>query len=374
MNTNIFNDYFNYKIKKVLEYSIFLSRIIGVEKNKLWKQKKNIEKSLEWVVKDYFNSLFVHSNSDDIVRIFINDKDLAKYKINNELVSAINYFIKKGRAFEIKAYEKEIVLLAVIVHIANNLDTTTSPYKHNKNNYRTILISYIEKFNKIPYFNNIDNGKKNINLLLELIKSNVKEERKIFDTVSSKASFNRYIDISKENTYYLSQYNYSINSNISKEALKYVYEHNNIDDDFVLISKDLSIITLMKLLSLKRLNKMIFIPIKGSFFENENNVLKLSMIYDNRITAKFIKILINYNDCDDTLKELLIKYKIDYYLYCSKNTVINDYNEDKYLLSRDYTESNQDVVNKLKNSNKQIIIERFDGIVNENELLKESEE
>jgi hypothetical protein len=373
----MFREYYNYKIKTVYEYSILLTKIIGISKNKLWHRKKDMEDSLDWIIKDYFSFMFSHSNTN-VVRCFITDKNISKYKIEKELLSVINYFIEHKRGFEIKAFEKEIILCASIIHIANELDIATSPYKINKNNYKTILTTYLEKFNKIEYFSLIDEGRKNTNLLLELIKTNVKKERRIFEHLTSKVSFNKYIDISKDNKYYLTQYNYSIQSDnkINDMALKYIYEKDNIDKRFVLISKDLIIITLMKLFSIRKLRKIFFLPIKADFYRNENNIKELSLIYKDRILSKYIKVLLNYNDFNEEFKELLGKYHIDYYIYCSKSSKISDdaIIKANYLLSRDFNNLNADYVRKMIEEGNKVIIEEFDGIVQDNDLLKESEE
>ena len=57
MNIDNYNDYFNYKIKTVYQYSVHLSKILGMEKNKLWHKKKDIENSLNYIIKDYFNNI-----------------------------------------------------------------------------------------------------------------------------------------------------------------------------------------------------------------------------------------------------------------------------------------------------------------------------
>lgn len=375
MNTNMFDNYYDYKVKTVYDYSILLSKIIGVNKNKFWHKRKSIEESLDWIIRYYFKEKYQKKISKkNQVRLFINDKDIFKYKIDDELYATINYFIEHNRGFEIKAYEKEIVLVASIIHIANMLDVSTSPYQINKNNYRTILINALEDFNRISYFNLIDNGKKNTEVLLELVKSNVKKERRIFDLLNNKTSFNKYIDIG--GNYYLAQYNYSIpnSKKIDSRALKYVYDKEGIDDKFVIINRDLIIVSLMKMFSKRKLNKTFFLPIKGSFFEDENNVKEISSIYKYNVLSKYIKILINYNDFNDNIKELLEKYKIDYYLYCSKNTTMKDISNNKYLLSNDFYEANLDKVSELKEKELEVIIENFKGIVIDNDLINESEE
>ena len=376
MNTNIFGDYFNFKIKTVYEYSILLTKIIGINKNKLWHSKKNIEESLKWIINDYFNSINKMANNN-IIRLFINDKDISKYKIDKELFSSINYFIVNEKGFEIKAYEKEIILASSIIHIANMLDIETSPYKETKNNYRTVLINYIEKFNKIPYFNLIDDGKKRTVELLELMKEKVKNERRLFETLTSQVSFNKYLDISQENKYYLTQYNYSISDlkTIDDFAIKKVYEDEKINQEFTIVSKDLILITLMKLFSIRKMRKIFFLPIKASYLTSDRFIREIKNINKNILLNKYLKLLIDYNDIDSEIEKLLKYQNIDYYIYCNKVTNINEQIiGNNFIISSEFNNAFGDYVNNLINNGKKIIYEKFEGIVIDNDLLKESED
>jgi len=379
VNTNLFNEYYDYKIKTVFEYSILLTKIIGVDKNKLWHRRKDTEDSLNWIIEDYFNSSMSSNNyQKNLIRCFINDKSVFKYKIDKELMSVINYFINNQRGFEIKAFEKEIVLAASIIYIANNLDIATSPYKNNKNNYKTVLLTYLEKFNKIPYFNLIDNGKKKTFELLEVVKNNVKKERKFFEQLNSRVSFNKYIDISNEHRYYLTQYNYSVlgTKDIDQLALKYVFEKGDINDRFALISLDLVVVTLLKLISLRKLKQIFFVPLKAEFLNNDKVLKQLNLLYKNKILSSHIKILLNYSDINEKYVILLNDNKIDYYVYCSKSTKINN-NENisgNYLISREFKELNNDYVQYLLNNDRKIIVESFATIIMDKDLIKESEE
>lgn len=372
MNIDNYNEYYKYKIKTVYQYSILLSKIIGVDKNKFWHKKKDIEDSLDYIINDYF-SKFSSSIDKDLVRCFIQNKDISKYNIDRELYSVINYFIDNGRAFEIKVYEREIILCAIVVYIANKLDISTSPYMINKNNYKTILINYLERFNKSKLVNIIDDGKKNTNILLELVKTNVKKERKIYELLNSNISLNKYIDISKENIYYISQYNYSVPNikDIDKGAVNYIFDNENYDNKFTLISMDLVIVTFMKLLSVRKFNKVFFIPVKSKFLMSDC-LVKLKVLSKNKYLKKNIYLLINYDDISDSVISLLDKYDINYYVYASKNTNIA-YELDttfNYLISNDFYIKYKELIDGISTKTK-VIIEAFDGLVTDRIIAEE---
>lgn len=374
MNIDNYEDYFKYKIKTVYQYSILLSKILGVEKNKLWHKKKDIEDSLNYVINDYFSKI---SNPIDknLVRCFIDNKEITKYNLDRELYSVISYFIEKQKAFEIKITEKEMILCAIVVYIANKIDISTSPYTINKVNYKTIVLNYLEKFNKLSFINIIDDGKKNTNILLELIKTNVRKERKIYELLNSNISFNKYIDISKENNYYITQYNYSVPGlkEIDSGAVSYIFNKDNYDNKFAIISAELVVVTLMKLLSVRKFNKIFFIPIKDKFLKDDTSLIKLKNLNKNKYLSKHINLLINYDDLNDEITNKLKSYHLNYYIYASKKTIINEINnKEKYLVSKDYYNSHKEIIDEKLKEKVEIIIESFDGLVLDREIAEES--
>lgn len=374
MNIDNYEEYFKYKIKTVYQYSILLSKILGIEKNKLWHKKKDIEDSLNYVINDYFIKIY-NPVDKNIVRCFIDNKEITKYKLDRELYSVISYFIDKQKAFEIKISEREIILCAIVVYIANKIDISTSPYTINKVNYKTILLNYLEKFNKISFINIIDDGKKNTNILLELIKTNVRKERKIYELLNSNISFNKYIDISKENNYYITQYNYSVPGlkDLNNGAVSYIFNKDNYDNKFTIISAELVVVTLMKLLSVRKFNKIFFIPIKEKFLKDDQSLNKIKNLNKNKYLNKHIILLINYDDLNKEIINKLKSYKLNYYVYASKKTIINEIdNNEKYLVSKDYYNSHKEIIDDKLKEKVEIIIEAFDGLVLDREIAEES--
>lgn len=374
MNIDNYEDYFKYKIKTVYQYSILLSKILGIDKNKLWHKKKDTEDSLNYIINDYFNKITIPVDKD-LVRCFINNKEILKYNIERELDSVITYFIDKERAFEIKAYEKEIILCAIVIYIANNIDISTSPYTINKVNYKTILVNYLEKFNKTTFVHIIDDGKKNTNILLELIKTNVRKERKIYELLNSNISFNKYIDISKENNYYITQYNYSVPGlkDINSGAVNYIFNKDGYDNKFTIISAELIVVTLMKLLSVRKFNKIFFIPIKKKFLLDDTYFNKIKNLNKNKYLKNRIMLLINYDDIDEIILFKLKKSKLNYYIYASKNTKVKDIdNNERYLISKDFYIEHKELIDEKQKEKIEIIIEAFDGLVLDRNIAEES--
>lgn len=376
MICDLYSSYYDYKVRTLNEYTLALSKIIGIKENKLFNNQRLRNDFWPFVIKDYLNRYVdgVPLNKY-LVKGFLNDREIQVYELNNEVMSVIDYLINKSMILDTARYKESIILAGFILKIANTIDILTSPFTKNQNNYSTLCINAINEANKIKYINLIDDGKKETNKLLIKVKENVKRERKFFESLTSVSSFNKYIDISKENIYYLAQYNYRI-PNLNKYdeyAVKDIYDNLGVDDAFALISANLMVSSELKLFSIRRSLKILFLPLRKSFFDNEKNVKELSMLFKNNKLHRYIKILVNYNEAKKEVINLLKRYKLDYYLYCSRNSeattgkLISDVNN--YLVSKEFYDNNKNIISKWKNLGVNIIKEEFDGIVTDTRLL-----
>ena len=377
MICDLYNGYYNYKVKTISQYALILSKILGTDHNKLFGNIRNRDDFWSYNVKDYLKRYTDGVNTNKyLVKGFISNKEINSYDLYNETMSVINYFINKNILLKIDEYTNEIVLASMILKIANTLDVSTSPFVKNSNNYSTICLNEINTANKISYIHLIDDGKKQTSRLIELMKENVKRERKFFEFLTNLASFNKYIDISKENIYYFAQYNYKIPSlnKFDEYATRDVYDNLKIDDSFVLISANLVVASLLKLFSIRKKFKVLFLPVRASFCLDEKNLKELSLIFKNNRLSKYFKLLVNYNECDAKLVKLLNKYHLSYYVYCSKNSATDGKLIDgvsHYLVSKEFSESYKNILAKWNSQNINIIKESFDGIVTDRNLLED---
>lgn len=377
MICDLYNGYYTYKVKTISQYALILSKILGTERNKLFGNIRNRDDFWNYTVKDYLKRYTDGvSVNKYLVKGFITDKEINSFDLYNEAMSVINYFINKNILLKIGEYTNEIVLASIILKIANTLDISTSPFVKNSNNYNTICLNEINSANKISFIHLIDDGKKQTSRLIVLMKENVKKERKFFEFLTNLGSFNKYIDISKENIYYFAQYNYRIPSlnKFDEYAAKDVYDKLRIDDSFVLISANLVVASLLKLFSIRKKFKILFLPVRASFCLDEKNLKELSLIFKNNRLNKYFKLLINYNECDAKLVKLLDKYHLSYYVYCSKNSATDGKLIDgvnNYLVSKEFSEGYKNILAKWNSQNINIIKESFDGIVTDRNLLED---
>ena len=377
MICDLYNGYYNYKVKTISQYALILSKILGIDHNKLFGNIRNRDDFWSYNVKDYLKRYTDGVNTNKyLVKGFISNKEINSYDLYNEAMSVINYFINKNILLKIDEYTNEIVLASMILKIANTLDVSTSPFVKNSNNYNTICLNEINGANKISYIHLIDDGKKQTSRLIELMKENVKRERKFFEFLTNLGSFNKYIDISKENIYYFAQYNYKIPSlnKFDEYATRDVYDNLKIDDSFVLISANLVVASLLKLFSIRKKFKVLFLPVRARFCLDEKNLKELSLIFKNNRLSKYFKLLVNYNECDAKLVKLLNKYHLSYYVYCSKNSATDGKLIDgvsHYLVSKEFSEGYKNILAKWNSQNINIIKESFDGIVTDRNLLED---
>lgn len=376
MICDLYSSYYDYKVRTLNEYTLALSKIIGIKENKLFNNQKLRNDFWPFVIKDYLSRYIEGIPLNKyLVKGFLNEKEISNFELENEVMSVINYLISKSMVLNIGTYKESIILASFILKIANTLDVLTSPFTKNQNNYSTLCTNAVNEANKVKYISLIDDGKKETNKLLVKIKENVKRERKFFESLTSISSFNKYIDISKENVYYLAQYNYRI-PNLNKYdeyAVKDIYDNLGVDDAFALISANLVVSSELKLFSVRRPLKTIFLPLRKSFFDNEKNIKELKLLYKNNKLHKYIKILINYSEVTKEIVNLLNKNKLEFYLYCSRNSAATSGKildgTNNYLVSKEFYDNNKNIISKWKGLDINIIKEEFDGIVTDSRLL-----
>ena len=129
----------------------------------------------------------------------------------------------------------------------------------------------------------------------------------------------------------------------------------------------------MKLLSVRKFNKIFFIPIKEKLLKYDQSINKIKNLNKNKYLNKHIILLINYDDINDEIKKKLNNNKLNYFIYASKNTIINEIdNKERYLISKDYYSNHKEVIDEKIKAKVEIIIEAFDGLVLDRNIAEES--
>ena len=366
--TDLVGVYCKSKNKTFIEYVGLISKIISVDHKKFLGNKRKADEIIAGIVDIYVDKyLFVSDLKYDMSKMFIQNNYINEYGLTREVNVIAEYFMKNKMIFDIDKNEKEIILMAVYLQMANKLDILTSPFNEKGINFNNMIFKYLDEYHKIDFIFLVDQGKKSTKLLIDSVKRNAIKENKVFETLTSKKSFNKYIKITSEDNY-ITQYNYYIDElddYDAKQSTK-LYLNKNIDDKFTLISTELVMVSLLKEFSIRKNLSTFFIPIKKKFLLKEKNIKELSKIFTTKINNRHIKILINYNELDNKLIEVLKSENIDFYVYCNKTTILKsiDINQ-KYIFSKEFLKNSQIVIGKEDN----VIIETSNIFAEDNELV-----
>lgn len=373
MGNQLYTFYYKNKLKTFYQYATILDKIFTIDDNKLWENIKERDKIFRAVIEIYFAYILTKSIPDKkYLQVFVDFKKIRKYELDNEINSVIQYFINNKKALDIDKYQNEIILLAIILKLTNNFDIITSPYYKIEESHLNYVNSKLKEYSEIDFITfNEDLDKRN--LLIELIKTNLRKEKKIFSYLTDLKSFNSFVDISKKDNIYLTQYSYSIISldNFDHYATERAYKDGNYSDDFVLVSADLIVSSLLKIISFRGKYKYFLLPITSeSFFKNNKTINKFNNIYKINIVKKYLRVLINYEFLNEDIINTLKKHQISYYAFCDKDTIkIDKLNKkiDNYHLSKEYVLNNKNYKEIFKE--KHIIVEDYNGIIDEDALL-----
>ena len=96
MICDLYSSYYDYKVRTLNEYTLALSKIIGIKENKLFNNQRLRNDFWPFVIKDYLNRYVdgVPLNKY-LVKGFLNDREIQVYELNNEVMSVIDYLINK---------------------------------------------------------------------------------------------------------------------------------------------------------------------------------------------------------------------------------------------------------------------------------------
>lgn len=355
------------KKNNLYQYMSLISNILSIDNKRILGSKKRTSEILEKVTGLYIEKKYLNINKElNISNMFIENKYINEFNLNKEIYSTIEYFIKNGIALDIKNNEKDIILIAVFLKLALDLDNLTNPFLKDKLNISNLVLEFINLYHKIDFIYLIDQGKKNTKLLIEAVKSNLVREKKFFDLLTNNNSFNKYIRINENIPYYIVQFNYYIEEleTFDPKPIKSIYENSSTEESFTLISIELAIITLLKEIANKKKPSTYLIPIKINYFKKDKNTKELKALFELKAIKQKIKLLINYNDLNHDILNILKRNKIDYYIYCNKNATITEFEEtEKYIFSKEFIKKHQ--LEAASN----VILETINVYMKDNDIL-----
>lgn len=365
--TDWFSVYKKNKKNNLYQYMFLLSNILSIDNKKILGNKKITSEILEKLCEIYLDNVYTnYIKKINLSNMFFENKYIDDFKLNIEAFIVIDYFIKNNIVLDLKDNENDIILISIFIKLANELDNLTNPFNNEKININDLVIEYLNLYQQIDFIYLEDSGNKNTKLLIDMIKINLIKEKKFFKLLTNENSFNKYIRINEKLSYYIVQYNYYIEEleNYDYRPIKKVYETSGTEQYFSIISIELAIITLLKEMAIKKKLSTFLIPVKINFLEKDKNIKDLKSIFELDVINKKIKLLINYNDIDNNLLSMLKRNKIDYFIYCNKNSSITDFEEkEKYVFSKEFIKKHQ-----LEGASN-VILETINVYMKDNDIL-----
>ncbi len=367
--TDLVSVYSNYKCKKLSEYLNLVSKIISVDHKKILGNRKRALEILDGISKIYNDKyLFIKEVRYDLSKMFVESDYIEEYNFTKEVNAISDYFIKNNIIFDLVKNEPEIILMATYIQMAYKLDILSSKILENDINYNDEITKIIEYYHKIDFIFLIDDGKKYTKELVELVKKDAVIEKELYETLTNKNSFNKYIKIDQLKDIYITQYNYYIEDLEKYDSVqsRKIYFEKNVDDDYTVISAQLAVNSLVKQLQSRKKTGMFLIPIKKKFLTKEKNIKDYKKLLDSDTTRSKLKLLINYNEVNDKLIDTLKQNNLDYYIYCNKGAVIDKIdNTTNYIFSKEFLKNNQIIVTGSKN----IIIESINIFMEDEDFI-----
>lgn len=365
--TDWFSVYKKNKKNNLYQYMFLLSNILSIDNKKILGNKKITSEILEKLCEIYLDNVYTnYIKKINLSNMFFENKYIDDFKLNIEAFIVIDYFIKNNIVLDLKDNENDIILISIFIKLANELDNLTNPFNNEKININDLVIEYLNLYQQIDFIYLEDSGNKNTKLLIDMIKINLIKEKKFFKLLTNENSFNKYIRINEKLSYYIVQYNYYIEEleNYDYRPIKKVYETSGTEQHFSIISIELAIITLLKEMAIKKKLSTFLIPVKINFLKKDKNIKDLKSIFELDVINKKIKLLINYNDIDNNLLSMLKRNKIDYFIYCNKNSSITDFEEkEKYVFSKEFIKKHQ-----LEGASN-VILETINVYMKDNDIL-----
>lgn len=374
MKNNIISLYFTRKKKILFEYVTLISSIVNMDDKKLWSKRRDSNTLVKKII-DVFVDNYIYKNTSDkdYILKYMNYNTDVNVIVNLLVTSIIDIYTKEGKTEKLTENRNELLLLAILISCAVELDYKTSSVIEDN-----IDIHYIRKLiNEIVVektkFKLFKNTKKSIKKLAEKIKENNKIEKNVFKEIENIDINTYYITYSDKDNYYLFKQKLEI------EGLK-TYGKFDVDT----VAKNENIYNKSEILAI---NKLAIVILKSIILNNDNYYVlefedryktpailnKIDKTLFNKAIKKRVYFLIkndNKESVINTLKGKDYKYIIDY--KDIGNVKPRDFEENTtYLIKDEFIKNNNDNIELFEDRNIVFQIKREFDLYEEKEVVKE---
>lgn len=350
MSLSVINKYITKKEKDLLSYAKILESLISIENNKMWQNKKEFSAFAKEIIEIYSEKYYFQNNIHKE-----NPIEYSNDNINFVLKSIIEYCRLHDKMEMLRSWKNETFLLSVIICTACYVDFASNvvdgDIQDTKNKFK-YLLSYLRKTKILE----VKDNKYFINDLLDEVKKNASEDKKILEYLDSDDFRNEYKMISNNPVYYEVLFSYEVpglkefDETLTKGVLK------KYDAKIREISYDLLEVHLLKeLISNMEMDKYLI--------RINKDMKKASLVkfFDNEYLKEFIKILvpydkeIEYQNIINDYKEIGMNfiYEMDIDEEIEPTSLVNDM---QLLVSKEFVKNNANNQMSFEKMNVKLVV------------------
>ena len=202
MSLTIIDKYVSKKEHDLLEYAKILERIITIDNNSMWHDKKEFSNFAKDIIHIYASKYYFDNNTHRSNPIkYSNDN------INFVSYAIIDYFKSNDLVAKLRDWKNETFLLSVLLCTACYVDFATNvvdgDYVDTKGKFK-YLLTYLKKTNKLI----INDNKNLIVKLFDQIKENMIVDRKFLESYKNDICYNKYQIVANNPRYYTFDFHY----------------------------------------------------------------------------------------------------------------------------------------------------------------------
>jgi hypothetical protein len=326
---SLIEKYLEKKRNELMQYALVLYKLYPIDEESIWKSDDAYNAILSNIIDIYIKKYYLRSFKE-LNALNNNNYTEDQFKLAISLAIIADAYNEKYNEIKEK-YKKGLYDLTIIVYLITNIDKEVN-FLQKEDLSTNNIVNKIQKF-----FSIIDQDKivtKNpfiINNLANKIKDNVNLERKFFEHLEDKDSYNIFAKYD-DNSYFVNyKYNNELLDKYKEVDVERVYDKYNIANDYLKISYELASITLLKFYITGRNVPTLLLPINYEYLKNSKNIDLIKTIFSNVFIKSKIRFSIFYSDYEKNYEKFNILKELGFasVLFMDKDQMILDYSNIK---------------------------------------------
>jgi hypothetical protein len=371
---SLIEKYLEKKHNELMQYALVLYKLYPIDEFSIWKSDDAYNAILNNIIDIYIKKYYLRSFKE-LNALNNNNYTEDQFKLAISLAIIADAYNEKYNEIKEK-YKKGLYDLTIIVYLITNIDKEIN-FLQKEDLSTNNIVNKIQKFFAI-----IDQDKivtKNpfiINNLANKIKDNVNLERKFFEHLENKDSYNLFAKYD-DNSYFVNyRFNNELLDKYKEVDVERVYEKYNIANDYLQISYELTSITLLKFYITGREIPTLLLPINYEYIKNPKNLDLIKKIFNNVFIRSKIRFSIFYSDYEKNYEKFNVLKEMGFasVLFMDKDQMILDYSNiklDLVIYAKDkFLENNPKFTEFTNHENIPYYVVNKNEYITEQELLE----